>query len=131
MTPTAPTFVGYHGTSSVHLPSIRRGIQPPTGLNFGGGAQLGNGFYVTLTYDRARWFAVSATFDLGGQPIVLAVALREFDSLRGLEVPQDIWWRVPAAYIIDYDYLTSEIDGMAPARQLKVNPRAYGQLVIT
>jgi hypothetical protein len=29
-------FIGYHGTSSTHVVSIRERINPPTGRNFGG-----------------------------------------------------------------------------------------------
>ncbi len=126
------TFVGYHGTSSVAVAAIRQGIDPPTGRNFGGYAQLGEGFYVTRDYDMARFFAAVAVREVGGNPVVLEVYARNFEQMTGQWVPRRAWWRVPAdsRYITDFDYLTAPIDGFEPMRQLKFNPRVYGALVV-
>ena len=125
-----PTFVGYHGTSSVHVPAIQAGIQPPTGRNYGGGAQLGAAFYTTPDYTTAEYFADNAVVKAGGVPVILAVYDRNFPQLHGAAVPPAEWWSVASEYITDYDYLTAPINGLEPVAQIKFNPRAYHALEV-
>ena len=122
-------FVGYHGTSSVHVPAIRTGIQPPTGHNFLGGAQLGEGFYTTLDYATAEYFAQIAVRYAGGQVAVLEFYVYNFSQMQGTVVSAPRWWRVPLEYITDYDYLRAPIDGFEPVEHITFNPRACGALV--
>ena len=82
------TFVGYHGTSSSFAPAIRRGIAPTTGRNFGGFAQLGEGFYTTPDRDLALLFAGRAVRDAGGEPVALEVYARDFERIVGWTVPR-------------------------------------------
>jgi hypothetical protein len=124
------TFVGYHGTSSVHVPAIRAGIRPRTGLNFAGGSQLGAGFYVTGDAVTAQRFAEFAVAIVGGVPVVLDVYARAFDQMQGTVVPAGEWWRINPRYITDFDYLTAPITSFEPAMQIKFNPRAYGALEV-
>ncbi len=125
-----PAFVGYHGTSSVHVPAIRAGIQPHTGRNYGGGAQLGEGFYTTPDYATAEYFADNAVVKAGGMPIVLEVYAANFSQLRGTVVPLAEWWSVASEYISVYDYLSAPINGLDPVAQIKFNPRAYHALEV-
>ena len=125
-----PTFVGYHGTSSVHVPAIQAGIQPPTGRNYGGGAQLGAAFYTTPDYTTAEYFADNAVVKAGGVPVILEVYAANFSQLRGTAFPPAEWWSVAPEYISAYDYLTAPINGLEPVEQIKFNPRAYGTLEI-
>ncbi|RMG91888.1 MAG: hypothetical protein D6706_17755 [Chloroflexi bacterium] len=94
-------FVGYHGTSSIYEDSIRQGINPPPGgMNYGG-SQLGDGFYVALDYDVARYFAENASLNKGGNPIVLEIYARNFERMSGIVVPdKSMWWgRTPDEYL--------------------------------
>ena len=124
------TFVGYHGTSSSFVLAIGHGINPPTGRNFRGRTQLGEGFYTTPDYDMARFFASIAVREAGGIPVVLEVHARNFGEMVGRGVPRRSWWAVAAnsPYITGFDYLTAPIAGFEPVRQVKFNPRAYGAL---
>jgi len=125
---TTSEFVGYHRTSSVHVPSIRQGINPPTGANFAGKAQLGEGFYVTPDYEAAELFARWSTLQCGGEPIVLRVQAEGFSQMSGTSVPRSLWWQTPAEYITNYDYLEAPISGMEQWSQIKFNPRVYDLL---
>jgi hypothetical protein len=129
-TTSTPTFIGYHGTSSVHVPAIRAGIRPPTGQNFSGDAQLGEGFYTTMDYTVAEGFALNAVVFAGGAPVILPVYVADFGRLSGAIVPARFWWQVPRHYITDFDYLTAPIDGLEPVEQTKLNPRAYGAIQV-
>ena len=124
-------FVGYHGTSSQYETAIRRGINPPSGANFRGRAQLGEGFYVTGDRSAAEYFARVATHNAGGKPIVLKVYARNFTTMSGSSVPRNLWWRVPPSYITDYDYLTAPISGLEQWSQIKFNPSVYTFLQAT
>lgn len=128
--PLTATFVGYHGTSAVYVPAIRAGIQPPTGRNFGGAAQLGEGFYTTPDYATAQQFAAFAVVSAGGAPVVLAVYAHNFATMQGTAVPQTAWWNIPQHYITAWDYLTAPISGFEPVEQVKFNPRAYSALEV-
>ena len=123
-------FAGYHGTSSVHVPAIRAGIRPPTGRNFGGVAQLGEGFYVTPDYATGQQFAAFAVLASGGAPVILEVYARNFSQMRGTNVPMSEWWQVSPRYITDFDYLTAPITGFEPVEQIKFNPRVYNALEV-
>lgn len=128
-TPT-PQFVGYHGTSSLDVAAIVAGIDPPSGRNYAGHAQLGNGFYTTANADAADIFAQNAVLQRGGMPVVLAVYVDGFDAMEGVEVELGLWWDVPAEYTTDYDYLTAPISGMDWAEQIKFNPHTYGRISV-
>jgi hypothetical protein len=121
-------FIGFHGTSTVHVPSLLIGINPLFGLNTGGRGQLGPGFYTTPDIQAAVQFAQDAVNVSGGSIAVLRIYARNFAQLRGTYV-EDTWWgRVPAAWITDFDFLYSEISGYESATQIKFNPRAYPYL---
>jgi hypothetical protein len=121
--------VGYHGTSSVHEASIRQGINPPTGANFGGYSQLGEGFYITPEREAAEYFANQAVQNVGGEPVVLRVFARGFERMSGASVPESLWWKVSSTYITDYDYLMAPISGLEHWSQIKFNPSTYGYLM--
>lgn len=125
-------FVGYHGTASEALAAMRQLLQPPTGLNFSGDSQLGEGFYTTPDYDMAAWFADRAVIVQGGDPAIVSVFVHDFEALQGREVPRRLWWRIAedSPWITDYDYLEASIEGFEPVRQIKFNPRAYGLLLV-
>jgi RHS repeat-associated protein len=124
------TFVGYHGTSSVHADSIRRRIDPPTGANFDGYAQLGDGFYTTLDYEAAEYFADTAVANFGGNPIIFEVYARNFDQMTGTVVQKQFWntrnrIRMPQEYIDNYDMNVAPIASLERWWQVKFNPRTY------
>lgn len=125
-------FVGYHGTTSTAVAAILQGISPPVGQNYQGRTQLGAGFYTTGNYDAALEFAENAAVKAGGDPVVLKVYAHNFRQMEGREVPSRLWWDIPAdsPYIQDFDYLTAEVTGYEPVRQIKFNPRAYGALTV-
>jgi hypothetical protein len=117
------TFVGYHGTSSLDMPAMLAGINPPTDRNnFGGYRQLGPGFYTTPDRVMAELFAQHAALQRGGTPVVLEVYAEHFGEMRGHEVAPAQWGAVPAEVLTDYDYLTAPIAGMEWADQIKFNP---------
>ncbi len=125
-------FVGYHGTSSVFVPAIGKGIMPASGRNFRGRTQLGEGFYVTPDYDMALYFAAVAVRQAGGMPVALEVYARNFEQMTSESVPPSLWWNlvVDSSYITGFDYLVAPVDGFEPVRQLKFNPRAYRALMV-
>lgn len=123
-----PQFVGYHGTSSLNVADILADINPLSGSNYSGYAQLGDGFYTTSDTDAADIFAQNAVLQRGGVPVILTVYVDSFDALTGLEVEPDLWWNVPQHYLVDYDYLTAPISGMEWAEQIKLNPHTYGYI---
>jgi hypothetical protein len=127
------TFVGYHGTTSKHLASILAGINPPTGANYSGFSQLGEGFYTTPELAVAEEFADNAAAVKGGQPVVLKVYARNFNSMIGVSVPKHLWWKqpFPTDLITGYDYLVAPISSYEPAIQYKFNPRAYPYLRVS
>ncbi|NJL55947.1 RHS repeat-associated core domain-containing protein [bacterium] len=122
------TFVGYHGTADVFVPSIMAGINPPSsGFN-----QLGEGFYVALDFTVAETFAEIAAVGVGldAEPVVLKVFAKNFRQMtRRVVTPTLI--DVPYSYITDYDYLVSQIAGFEPAIQIKFNPRSYNRIKAT
>jgi hypothetical protein len=123
------SFVGYHGTSSAYVPSIRKGINPPTGLNFGGESQLGEGFYITPDFQMANDFAQNAA-QSGGSPTTLRIYAQNLSQMSGAQVPEQHWWSnpFPNTYVTNYDYLTSPISGFEPVMQTKFNSGAYDSI---
>lgn len=128
----ARTFVGYHGTSILSVPSLLRGVVTQAGGTFAGKRQLGIGFYTTADYATAVEFAEAAVTTVGGYPAVAYVYVRDFDQLNGREIEPNLWWNIAdeSPYITDYDYLTSSVFGYEAIHQRKFNPRAYHALVI-
>jgi hypothetical protein len=126
------TFVGYHGTSILSVPSLLRGVALSAGGAFSGRGQLGIGFYTTSDFPTAVEFAEAAIEPAGGEPAVVEVYARDFARLIGQEVESPLWWGIPddSSLITDFDYLTAPIAGYAPARQVKFNPRAYRALTV-
>ena len=114
------------------VPALLQGIRPSTGLNYGGGSQLGEGFYTTPDYATALTFAVNAVVVSVGRTVVLHAYARNFERMQGEEVPEPLWWNIPddSPYVTDFDYLTAPITGFEPVRQVKFNPRAYGSLSV-
>ncbi|MFN8516121.1 MAG: hypothetical protein U0232_32720 [Thermomicrobiales bacterium] len=126
------TLVGYHGTSIISVPTLLRGVATQAERNFPRRGQLGIGFYATNDYPMAVEFARVAVRVVGGYRSVINVYARQFDTLIGLEVPQELWWNIAddSPYVTDVDYLTSAIDGYPEIRQTKFNPRAYHALIV-
>lgn len=126
------TFVGYHGTSSVFVAGLERGIVAVEARNFGGEPQLGTGFYATEDFATAFAFARNAAVLVGGSPAVLEVYARDFATLIGTEVPGEMWWKLPdnSPYLLDFDYLRAPVVGYEPARQIKFNPHTYDVLSV-
>ena len=52
-------LIFYHGTSDVYIASIRKEINPPTGANFEGLSQFGEGFYTTTSKMAAAVYEVN------------------------------------------------------------------------
>lgn len=123
------TFVGYHGTSILSVPSLLRSVILSEESNFGF-LQLGRGFYVTDDYATAVAFAKVAADRVGGVPFVVQVYARDFEALVGREVETGWWWRITddSPFISEFDYLRSGIVGFPRASQTKFNPRALGTL---
>jgi hypothetical protein len=122
-------FVGFHGTSSVHVPSLLNKISPAFGLNTGGKGQLGKGFYTTPDIQAALFFGQNAVLTSGGEPVAVPIySTRKLSMLWGQEVPSALWGRVPQELIDKYDFLYSPISGYEAALQIKFNPRAYKYL---
>jgi hypothetical protein len=126
------TFVGYHGTSILWVPSLLRGVTHPRVGNFANRRQLGIGFYVTPDFPAATDFAEAAGRLAGGPPAVVYVYARDFDQLGGLGVPVAQWWTIAddSPFITDCDYLTAAIYGYPGVGQIKFKPRAYHALAI-
>lgn len=134
--PADAQFVGYHGTSSTFAPSIRNGVRPPTGANFDGKSQLGEGFYTTMDDEAAYMFAQHAAGKHGGDPVLMPVYARGYNNMTGTSVPEyannrRLWWNIQpdSPYVTNFDYLRAPINGMEWAEQTKFNPRVYGSLI--
>lgn len=128
------TFVGYHGTSSIYEESIRKEINPPTGSNFGGYAQLGEGFYTSPEYKVAERFAQNTAALKGGEPIVLEIYAQNFDQMSGIVIEKRFWNTpemdfMPQSYIENYDMNVAPVAGFKRGWQIKFNPRSYDNLV--
>jgi hypothetical protein len=132
-TNAAETFVGYHGTSSVHVDSILEEINPPANGNFGGYAQLGEGFYTSTERETAEYFANVAARNSGGDPAIVEIYARNFDQMNGVVVEPHHWNNerdyMPPRYIDNYDMNVAPVAGFRTGWQVKFNPRAYRNLV--
>jgi hypothetical protein len=121
----------YHGTSDVYVPSIRSGIKTMTGVNFRGRSQFGEGFYLTRLKIAAQYFADIAAQNTGGKPEILRFKIprNAFKKLKGYETIgaeyREFSWRMPSRFIENFDYLSGQISGLEPWKQVKFNPRAY------
>jgi hypothetical protein len=123
----------YHGTSDVHLNSLKRGIEPQTGANFESLSQFGEGFYTTTNKAAAQFFAENAADIWGGNPIVIQfkITRRKYQQLKGYEVTtseyQRYSWQMPQHFITNHDYLHGLISGFEDLgwTQVKFNSRAY------
>ncbi|MBL8089034.1 MAG: hypothetical protein KF758_05480 [Anaerolineales bacterium] len=141
------TFVGYHGTTSIHIDSILAGINPPKpGMNFGG-SQLGDGFYATKTFNTSRIFAneaikveleklikkygVTEAMNMAPSPIIFEIYAKDFNKMSGSTVFEEFgWWEdfQPELWK-EYDYLQAPITGYPSRTQIKFNSSAYNNLI--
>ena len=76
------------------------------------------------------YFAGIATQNAGGEPMVLRVYAQRFGQMSGVSVPRSLWWRLPASYIANSDYLTAPISGLEHWSQIKFNPYVYHLLTV-
>ncbi len=125
-------FVGYHGTSSTHVPSLLAGIKSA------GSGQLGTGFYTTMSIPAAEHFAllsVDAAWWEGlpsGDPVIVKIFMKrvDYEGMVGVEVKEPLWYKIPDhdELITNYDYLDAPISRFEYWPQRKFNPRIVHKL---
>jgi hypothetical protein len=107
-------LVGYHGTSSIHVPSLLRGIKDFSGANFRGWSQLGRGFYTTTDREAAQWFAEQAVENArAGTPTTVEVYVQGFSEMN-----------------LGVDYLEAPISGFPQWPQIKFEPHTFGNIFV-
>jgi hypothetical protein len=133
------TLVGYHGTTSEHLPSLLQAIQPQVNS----AAELGPGFYVANDPTVAQMYGDMRAMErmmqsegtLMPEGKVMAVYADDFNKMKGVGVLGTAYGNVaddllPGSPLInELDYLQAPL-GQGGAIQTKFNPPSFNKLAV-